>query len=465
MATRKSEDGSRSADAGSDRPGSYVKVSGSRRRRKRRGSTMPPPGVAGDEARIVDTVGEAQVEERGFSAREQEEERIADRGVAVDDLRRGSKPSSNRPRKELGPLGIDDIRSEPPANSVGSDRPRTLNVIEINASESPRVEASGFSVREQHNDPFGEEITTESPVSSLFDDEDDEEPVPDMDRELAAEYALDDLRPAESDVRVSLQPVRDMLALRDEYELDDQRHSLSSVLGARPSLRPSPRPEMPSRDSASVLWWLVVAALVGIIAAAGAIAAREQFASEPEPELEPAPVAAPVVVEAIKPKPVSFGTPQTAPALPAATVEPAKVEPKVEARPANSGPHAPASPSPPRGVPAAQSAAVRAGAPYTTVVTGAASATKPNVPAPSASAVKPSERKPKPAVVAKPAAAEAPASNYAPGYGKSLEGTAYAPGYNPAQPAPAPARGKPNLAPAAETRDNELPGLPINPYE
>jgi hypothetical protein len=436
MATRKSEDGSRSADAGSESPGSYVKVSGSRRRRKRRGSTMPPPreSAASDAPRIVDTVGESE-----------DDEPSAESGIVVDDLRRGSKPSSNRPRKEIGPLGIDDIRSQPPANSVGveargpsareqiSDRPRTLNVVEINASEAPRP------------DPFGEEvITTLSPVSQLFGDEDEDADVSDSDRELAREYALDDLRAPEQDERVSLQSVRDVLERRDSYEAIDNRHSMSSVLGARPSLRPSsPMPEKP-RDGASVLWWLVVAALVGIIAAAGAIAAREQFADEAEPA---APVAAPEpapsapVVEVVKRPAVSFGTPQTAEAI-KVKVEPAASE--------NDAPRTPASPSPPNVVPPAQSAAVRAGAPYTSAVTGAASANKPNTVAPGASAVKPTERKAKPVKPAEP--------SYAPGYGKPLEATGFAPGYNP----PANVEPAPESTPA---KPAETEALPINPYE
>jgi hypothetical protein len=478
MVTRKSGDGSRSAaEVGSDRPGSYVKVSGSRRRRKRRGSTMPPPQESPslDESRIVDTVGESD-DGRGSDPG----------GDLVDDLRsahargeRGSQPSSNRPRNQIGPLGIEDLRAEPPANSVGSDRPHTLNVVEINASESPR------------HDPFGDEITTQSPSANLFEQEDEEEeedPVSALDRELAREYALDALKPAEPENdpendhdRPSLLSVRDMLARREEYDTQEARHSLSSVLGARPSLRPSPQPERP-RDSASVLWWLVVAALVAIIAAAGAIAAREQFAKQEE-ELAPvAPVQEPVaepVVEASKPPAVSFGTPQTP--------EPAKPEP-VAATPADpvapskaaqeaNRPRTPASPAAPSVVPPSQSAAARAGGPNTSVATGAAATARPVEPGPAASAVKPIAAKAKPAPAqprAEPAApTPPPAAGYAPGYGKALDGTAYAPGYGPAtepskpalRPGPDATRGKPNLAPANESRDNELPGLPINPYE
>jgi hypothetical protein len=443
MATRKSEDGSRSADAGSESPGSYVKVSGSRRRRKRRGSTMPPPrdSAASEAPRIVDTVAEVE-QEPGVEV-----------GIAVDDLRRGSKPSSSRPRKEIGPLGLDDMRTEPPASSVGSDRPRTLNVIEINASEAPR------------HDPFGEEITTLAPASRLFEDE-DEEPVSDTDRELAREYALDDLRPAEQDEPVSLQAVRDVLQRRDSYEALDDRQSMSSVLGARPSLRPSsPMPEKP-RDGASVLWWLVVAALVGIIAAAGAIAAREQFASDGEAEpavAPPEPVVSAPVVEVVKPRPVSFGTPQTAAVKIEPTVEVGGSGARSEAAGAQDiAPRSPASPSSPSVVPAGQSAAVRAGAPYTSAVTGAASAAKPSPSDPGASAVKPTERKTKPA---KAMTSEAEPASYAPGYGKPLAGPGFAPGYNAAEPAADSKRGKPDLTPAPEARDNELPGLPINPYE
>jgi hypothetical protein len=419
MVTRKSGDGSRSADVGSDRPGSYVKVSGSRRRRKgRRGSTIPPSAaVAPDQARIVDTVAET------------EDERTSDLGDdAVDDLRRGSKPASNRPRNELGPLGIDDIRSDPPANTLGSDRPReSLRVVEINASEQPR--------------------------SKLFDDEDDE--VDEADRELARQYEIDDASLGESDVRASARPQAGGLVLRDPFEAEESRQSLSSVLGARASLRPSPPPEGAKKDAASVLWWLVVASLVAIIAAAGAIAAREQFgdkrevaAPEPVAPERPAPAA-----ERIQPPPVSFGTPQTIEAKPEATPVDLK---RVEAKP--SEPRQPASPSPPTVVQAAHSAAVRAGAAGTSHATGATSALRPSASGPAASAVKPSaEVKPKPK----------PAPSYAPGYGKSIEGASYAPGYNPSTPEPSAEedRAKPSAAPAAEAQESAPEGLPINPYE
>jgi hypothetical protein len=440
MVTRKSGDGSRSEDVGSERPGSYVKVSSSRRRRKRRGSTMPPPDASlpSDERRIVDTVGE------------DEEGRISEPGgILVDDLRRGSRPSSSRPRNELGPLGMEESRTEPPASPVGSDRPRVLQVIEINASE-PLVP-----------DPFGEEVTTTAPLGSLFDDDEDALAISEIDRELAREYALDDLRPSESELYPTPSPSPGGLVLRDAYDAQEARHSLSSVLGARPSLRPSPRPERQS-DSASTLWWLVVAALVAIIAAAGAIAAREQFASEDEPAPAPRvrePVRPPVV-EARKPRPVSFGSPQsgTLP-QPPIKVEPAKPVPPVRT---------PQNPSAPSAVPAAQSAAVRAGAPDTSAVTGAASAARP---AALPSVGRSSERKAK---AVKASGAESAAS-YAPGYDKSLGGAAYAPGYDPAasdpgakpapRPAPEAARGKPDLTPADDSRDNELPGLPLNPYQ
>lgn len=470
MATRKGGDGSRSADVDTERPGSYVKVSGSRRRRKRRASQMPSASEPPDSDRIVDTVGEE----------EPDEGRRSDLDL-VDDLRRSSKPSSNRPRQEIGPLGIDDIRSDPPENGSASDRARSRGIVEINASAEPL------------HDPFGEEVTTRAPVSSsLFDEEvsgrdaDDTLPpasddsVTDEDRELAREYALDALIQPDAvapELRLQRVPARDVLAQLDDYDAD-ARHSLSSVLGARPSLRPSPQPEK-QRDSASALWWLVVASLIAIIAAAGAIAAREQFAdredaapvaaSEPEQAIGSAPSAPPPSKPA-----VSFGTPQTDSFATPAPVAPAPASAKPE-RAQSNAPRAPAKPAAASAVPRAQSAAVRAGAPYTSAVTGAASAKKPSPANPAASAVKPSEPKPVSKPAAAPAAATAPAAEYAPGYSKGIEGASYAPGYNPPasadakpalRPGPDPERGKPDLTPAPESRDNELPArLPINPYE
>ncbi len=420
MVTRKSGEGPRNADVGSDRPGSYAKTSGSRKKRKRRGSTEPPPPPSSslEQRSVVDTIGY--------------EDRTSDPDLAsdlVDDLRRGSKPSSNRPRKELGPLGIEDVRGGP-AHASGSDRPRVMKVVEINASEAPR------------RDPFGDEITTESPVSALFGDDEDQAEVPEHDRELAPPYGRDDRDPG--DGLVLRTPSRHPLTRHQEdYDPHEPTHSLSSVLGARPSLRPTPHPPQ-QRDAASFLWWLVVIALVAIIAAAGAIAAREQFANESEPTANPASAApawpepaAPVVS---RPPVVAYGTPQTA--------EPPK-QPQAPVR-------TPAKATAPNVVPPAQSAAVRPGAPYTSSGTGAASAARPNASGPAASAVKPTEQ-PKPKPVVRPS--QPPAANYAPGYGKPVGSAAYAPGYSSdAQ------RGKPDLAPAPDSR-REVEGIPVNPYE
>ncbi|HEY6881154.1 MAG TPA: hypothetical protein VI299_24175, partial [Polyangiales bacterium] len=260
MATRKSGDGN--ANVGSDRPGSYAKVSGSRRKRKGRRSTTPPPAPASlDDASIVDTVGES------------DDGRSELGSTSVDDLRRPSRPTSNRaPRKELGPLGIEDIRSDPPSHGLGSDPPRQgsdrpragsdaprLNVVEINASQAPR--------------------------SRLFDEDDELDEVDENDRELARQYEID---AGPSERRASQRPARHGLAIVDDvYDPQEATHSLSSVLGARPSLRPSPKPDKEQADPASLMWWLVVSALVAIIAAAVVIAAREQFGAPERAASEP----------------------------------------------------------------------------------------------------------------------------------------------------------------------------------
>jgi hypothetical protein len=472
MATRKSGDGSRNADVGSERPGSYAKVSGSRRRRKgRRGASSIPPaddaGAAGVASRgrgsapVVDTVGES------------DDGRISDLGDdnAVDDLRRPSKPSSNRaPRKEVGPLGMEDIRSEPPANTVD---PSSLPPRERVPSDSPHVKVVEINSAASRSERRHTQLEVD-------DEREDTEPevrrypsLPERsDQELAREYDLD-ASAIGRDIRASMRPARTSLARLDApYGAQDAPHSLSSVLGARPSLRPSPPPEK-QRDAASILWWLVVSGLTAIIAAAVTIAAREQLRPQEESAVAPVADVAPApptpALERLPP-PVSFGTPQTTP------------KPLPDKPPPPKEPRSAATPSAAAVVPAANSAAVRPGAPGTSAVTGAAATARPvNPTGPRASAAKQvashkaAVAAPAKQSVAPPAgpaieAERAPAEpGYAPGYSKEINpATSYAPGYSSKptlRPAPDAERGKPNLVPMRETTETELPGLPVNPYD
>src|SRR5689334_15582207 len=119
MATRKSGDGSRDADEAGASPGSYAKVSGSRRKRKKKGRSMPPsappPGSTHvrssgpeDLEDVVDTEGVDTSDEVGRQTQPDWGTATRDeRDMPVDDLRR--KPISSRaPKKPIGPLGMDE---------------------------------------------------------------------------------------------------------------------------------------------------------------------------------------------------------------------------------------------------------------------------------------------------------------------------------------------------------------------
>lgn len=360
MATRKSGDSSRGpssrgpgssdadeTDAGAS-PGSYVKVNSSRRKKRKRGRSVPPSvppaggvaSLAGESSEaafddVVDTEGEDTTDDRGRRTAPEwgvDPARPEDQH-AVDDLRRRSS-SSRALHRSHGPLGMDDTRSDP-SRDVGDSREQRLsplppsrtpsgrmNVVEINPPTSDNTngsygdeDPSSYELAELGREGAGE-------PGGLFDE--------DELRELAAERLREErylsalerdplLRSARPEPRYRDDALRyggrdddediDRIIEARLAESAEPRHSLSSVLGARASLRPSPPPPP---DKTSLLWWLIVLALTGIIVTAGVIAvgeAKRKGLSEP--------VAAPTREAPVAP-PASPAEPGTAAPGPAA---------------------------------------------------------------------------------------------------------------------------------------------------
>lgn len=328
MATRKSGDGSRGADEAGVSPGSYAKVSGSRRKRKKKGRSMPPsappPGstallVSGrdDLEDVVDTEGVDTSEEVGRQTQPDWGTATRDeRDMPVDDLRR--KPTSSRaPKKPHGPLGMDEpvgegqlqpdavrrISSPVPPSSAGSAAGR-MRVIEINPPESANnntrwgdedeAEASDDEGGEQDSDEFELDTSasgTREGYNPLDDADDDVAPASalgaarEADNQNEREADRNEREPDHADEREDEDELSRILdeRLRDSHA---PRHSLSSVLGARPSMRPSPPPPP---EKLSPIWWLMVTLLSAIIIAAGIIAYREAT-QKPEQVVESTPV-------------------------------------------------------------------------------------------------------------------------------------------------------------------------------
>jgi hypothetical protein len=383
MATRKSGDGSRGmTNNGSERPGSYANVSGSRRKRrgkKARLSTPPPASSSSFSSSTVDESDALASSEQPIDddALDVEGEEIArhetgrltrpEWGVAttdhsVDDLRK--QPTSSRaPRKAVGPLGMENARESEPASDapraprLSTPRPTApgrLNVVEINASER----GADNSNHEHH---YGDEPTLDDPFGDPFAHEHDDQSELDAAFERAAAV--------HGSIRESERaPALPEYALRrnDAWDGDASvpaRPSLSSVFDARPSLRPSPPPV--ANASVSLLWWVVVSMLTAIIVAAGVIALREAKQAEkvaaPAPQLQPTPVepepaavaplspAAPApMIPAAEQAPVELPVPNaTAPAAPPAPTAPTKPVPAraVQATPVAPVAHGPAKPA------------------------------------------------------------------------------------------------------------------------
>lgn len=249
MVTRKSDGG---PPAGKDaaRPGSYVKISGSRRRRK--GKKQGAGAAAASSA--------SPTAPRGEIGKDADDDALA---YAVDDLRRPKAPSGPRPSwRPPGPLGMD----EPRIDAAGAEEhpvagaPETLQQVGLRATGEP----------DNHNQAPSDGLTPEQQAQ--------------IDEELARQ--LSEPPPPRVDPPRDPDAVRPAVLLRDEVHpvipLGEEvaRPSLSSVLGARPSMRPSPAPP-PTRIS--LLMWIAIAVLVAIIAAAAVVAVRETLRGEPVP--------------------------------------------------------------------------------------------------------------------------------------------------------------------------------------
>ena len=366
MATRKQGDGSRGMDDGSDRPGSYAKSMGSRRKRKgKKGrSSIPPAGVDAS-----DRLSDAPLDsvEQAIDALDVEGEEVERHAAgrvtkpdwgelgselgandnSVDDLRR--KPSSSRAlaRRPVGPLGMEDAQqrepSAPPHLSTPAPSPSgRMKVVEINATEPGREPRESLEPGPHpFGDPFADEPMGSEPPKS--------EHVPSVAPVVA--------RPSRE--RLSRERLmREQAAAEDAWREAEsaQRPSMSSVFGARASIRPSPPP--PVASSVSILWWVVVCALTAIIIAAGVIALRESNKQDvarapetPTPAIdEPAPAEpaptdvavkpietpepsapVPAAIEAAKPTTPASVTPVSKPASVAAAPTPSK--PVVAAKP------------------------------------------------------------------------------------------------------------------------------------
>jgi hypothetical protein len=239
MVTRKSDDGP-PADKSAARPGSYVKISGSRRRRKGK--------KQGAGAATASSVSPAMPPD---GAKDGDDDALP---YGIDDLRPSKAPSANRPSwRPPGPLGMDERRVDA---ADAEEHP-----IAPEPDKMAQVALPPAGGPDNHNQSLTEGLPPEQQAE--------------IDEELARQ--LSEAPPPRAlprdigAVRQAVQPRDDM---RPANLIGDEvpRHSLSSVLGARPSLRPSPVPP-PTRFS--LMLWVAIAVLVAIIAAAIVVAVRE----------------------------------------------------------------------------------------------------------------------------------------------------------------------------------------------
>jgi hypothetical protein len=512
MATRKSGDGPRGADEADVSPGSYAKVSGSRRKRKKKGRSMPPSAPPSGATEIltpreslhdgledvVDTEGVDTSDPQ--PGRHAESEWGAGRGderdLSVDDLRR--RPISSRaPRRPHGPLGMEDAPAEPevhadlrsraeepspsrsaaqklssplPPTPAAAGSPARMRVVEINPPETDNTNALWGDEEDQEQD--SDEFELSSVVARTQED------FHGIQSTQKGVRALHDASPAlarqsQEDPRDDDEEVSRLLDERlRESNVPLPRHSFSSVLGARPSLRPSPPPPP---EKVSLLWWLMVTLLSSIIIAAGVIAFREAMhkgeqvadpeqsepvapgPSEPSPyDVRKAPSSNGHNSATITSSPSAFPPASgavRAPSAPAAPLAPAAkaTEPSAPATPAGAAnkPTLPTAPVQPAPVASKPTPAVAASAP-----------THAPVPAGRAAVVAPVARPPAPRPAPRPraAAAPAPAPAAAPAPVTEIERPIGA-----AQPAPAPEPQAPAAPPPEPAPLNEEK-LPINPY-
>lgn len=496
MATRKSGDGSRGADEAGVSPGSYAKVSGSRRKRKKKGRSMPPsappPGSTAvlasgrdDLEDVVDTEGVDTSDEVGRQTQPDWGTATRDeRDMPVDDLRR--KPTSSRaPKKPLGPLGMDEpavegqlqpdavrkIASPLPPAPAGSGAAR-MRVIEINPPESANNNATWGDEGEGEDEDEGSDEPRSDQDSDEFElgagSSGTREGYNPLDDDAAGAHATQALGATrEADNQNEREDDAELSRILDERLRDSHapRHSMSSVLGARASMRPSPPPPP---EKLSPIWWLMVTLLSTIIIAAGVIAFRES--QKTEPIAAPAPVRAPAPPAAPKasgPSPYDVRNPPSSNGHNSATITSAPSAfptPAAKAPPERTILRSP----PEENVPPAATKTPVAAPPVTNTAPKAAAPTTPSTPSAAATTTPAAKPAPvraavpaiKPAVRPRPTpAGSAPTSGAEPAPASEAE----RPVGGASQPEPAPSTA-PEPAPPAQPRPIEEGRLPINPY-
>jgi hypothetical protein len=199
-------------------------------------------------------------DERGSAPPEGERDEGGDDAFdySVDDLRpsRTAPSPSRQSWRPPGPLGMDAARGdESGERAVSGQKKPDASTPE---QKQPATAASDSAARSA---TFG--LTPEQRAQ--------------IDDELYRELSEPPPRTSTPDAS----PVRPAVLIREEARQsvligeEVPRHSLSSVLGARPSLRPSPPAPGPGRGA--LIWWVGIALLIGIIAAAAAVAVRERL--------------------------------------------------------------------------------------------------------------------------------------------------------------------------------------------
>ena len=313
MATRNNGDDPPSEKGPGERPGSYVKIAGSRRRRRGRKSapSVRPLSASEGQQPLDRAVGES---ERGSTPLDAQFE------PAVDDLRAVHSPSSRAPRRSHGPLGMEDAHSERATAPEPTPSVAHVRVIEVNtpprASDNTNAQpGSHASVRADLSAAPSHASTSHPPAASVTPADGD------GDDRFASEEELPAPEP-----QPSPEPVPAARLVGHELPSDHAfgsghpdatpRRGFSSVLNARASMRPSPPP--PPRSALG--WWLVILLLTGIIVAAVVVAVRERMdddarAAEPVREEVPAPAA-----ERVAPQPAVTPNPEPTEVAPEAPV-------------------------------------------------------------------------------------------------------------------------------------------------
>lgn len=274
MATRDGSGEKPAAKEPEQRPGSYVQVLAPRRKRgaKRDGRASSAPGTP--------------VSERAI------EQPLTSRSREASEERRGSGPAVAR--RALGPLGMDEARSEPEPVSepkrASSPVPPRLNVVEINPElDEPPLQASVVAVRpvvlgsrdelpaEHANEPHDDGWDAAMAVARTAIDSEPPRSRPPSIQHLDPDpwraYQAAIVQPASA----SAAPAPLARISSEELRAALSRPAIPSVLDARPTLQPSP---LPPSEKPTLGWWLLVGALSSVIAAAGYLAIGQLLRAE-----------------------------------------------------------------------------------------------------------------------------------------------------------------------------------------